>query len=242
MLWEACMNKQFFISEEQGEQLKGHNKFIEDIPFTNEDPIFNILLIATNQFIYAYQNFLEIMEVEFEKASSLLFKLYELLDKQRSMDESNEVITDIFHSFKWYIPFDDFCTLAKIINGKQLILEYLSTPKKEIVNAEEDFIEAIYFYIDKMTVWTSAINVINDRLKTSIKLKKSRKKHSIDIHKKGGLAKKAISDIKKAKAYELYEAGNYYSYAECAREIYQKVGVKDPRTIAIWLSKKYSKK
>jgi hypothetical protein len=238
------MNKKLLsINKLQVEQLKNHNEFIEDIALNSENPIFNILLITTNQFAEAYKIFLEIMEMEQEKANYFLIELYQLVgDREKNMKEKEMFLTNVFEAFRWYMPFNEFYTLGKILNDKNLILQYFSTHYENKADEVADFEEAVYLYIDKMIVWTSAINVIATKLKASINLKKSRKQHSIDIHKKGGIAKKAISEMKQKKAYELYEKGRYHSYAECARKIYQEVGVKDPRTVAIWLSKKYSKK
>ena len=40
----------------------------------------------------------------------------------------------------------------------------------------------------------------------------------------------------------MFEEGGYTTYAECARDIHIKLGIKDPNTVARWLSKLDNKK
>jgi len=58
-----------------------------------------------------------------------------------------------------------------------------------------------------------------------------------NIHIKGGQARADKFRVKKEQAFKMFKEGKYYSYAECARDIYKELEVKNPNTISNWLSK-----
>lgn len=62
-------------------------------------------------------------------------------------------------------------------------------------------------------------------------------KSELSIHQKGALARKEKYMKKKEEAFKIFQEGNFYSYAECARAIHETLEIKDPNTIARWLSK-----
>lgn len=61
-------------------------------------------------------------------------------------------------------------------------------------------------------------------------------KPELSIHQKGAMARKEKYRKKKEEAFKIFQNGNFYSFAECAREIYESMGVKNPNTVANWLS------
>ena len=63
-----------------------------------------------------------------------------------------------------------------------------------------------------------------------------------DAHDIGGDVRKKKSEEQKQLAYKMFEEGGYTTYAECARDIHIKLGIKDPNTVARWLSKLDNKK
>lgn len=56
------------------------------------------------------------------------------------------------------------------------------------------------------------------------------------IYDLGGEIRAQKSRENKEKAYSLFKAGGYTSYASCARDICDGLGVKDPMTVSRWLS------
>ncbi|MBF7690882.1 hypothetical protein [Acinetobacter pollinis] len=61
--------------------------------------------------------------------------------------------------------------------------------------------------------------------------------NEVKAHDLGGKMKAQKSKDKQEKAYDLFKAGGYTSYASCARDIYEQLGLKDPMTVSKWLSK-----
>ena len=59
---------------------------------------------------------------------------------------------------------------------------------------------------------------------------------TVDIHLQGAEARSKKYIDKKVEAFKIFKAGSFYSYAECARAIHEQLGIKDPNTIARWLS------
>lgn len=57
-----------------------------------------------------------------------------------------------------------------------------------------------------------------------------------DIHLKGAKARADKYKSKKEEAFKKFKDGNFHSYAECGRAIYEAIGVKNPNTVANWLS------
>jgi hypothetical protein len=63
-----------------------------------------------------------------------------------------------------------------------------------------------------------------------------------DIHLKGAEAKNKNLKLKMNEAISLFEDGEYHTYSQCALEIYERLGLKSPRTIEKWLSSHFKNK
>lgn len=237
----------FILTKEDYLKLEQLNKFQEDIELATFNPTFDLIILQWNQLACSYDSFLKIMGTTYEKLTPLLIELHEVFYDTLEVDGLSEqlkkIIISIYNECDWYISLDDFIIISLIQKEKYILLHKLKT----IIGFSEKtkVLEVFYLAFDKLMVWIQAVNIINERINISHELGRKLRnspKRVVDIHKKGGLARKAIIDAKKEKAYHLFETGKYHSYAECARDIYQKVGVKDPRTISVWLSKKFSKR
>lgn len=60
--------------------------------------------------------------------------------------------------------------------------------------------------------------------------------NTVNIHLQGAQARSEKYKNKKEQAFKMFRDGSFYSYAECARAIHEKLGIKDPNTVARWLS------
>ena len=63
-----------------------------------------------------------------------------------------------------------------------------------------------------------------------------------NAHEIGGDVRRKKSEEKKQIAFEAFKNGGYTAYAECARDIHIELGIKDPNTVARWLSELDNKK
>ncbi|HAV4296952.1 MULTISPECIES: hypothetical protein [Acinetobacter calcoaceticus/baumannii complex] len=229
------------------ETLKSFKKFKEELNLDESKPSFCMVLMSLNQLNYSYEYFCQIMKIEMDDFAKLLLafrkNLHEDLENTGLSEELKVDINNIYNSMRFYIHFNDVVLLSDICFEKEGLLNDLEN--LQFCKDSKKILSIFFLAFDKFFVWAQAINILNERIKSSInvgqKLKKQ-SKHVVDIHKKGAEARKMVFESKKAKAYELYEKGNYHSYAKCARDIYLEVGVSDPRTVSNWLSEKYSKK
>ncbi|OTG80471.1 hypothetical protein B9T33_08560 [Acinetobacter sp. ANC 5054] len=227
--------------------LKSLKKFNEELRLDENKPSFSMVLMSLNQFNYSYDFFCQIMKIEKDDFSKLLLgfrnNLYEDLENTGLSEVLKVDINNIYNSMRYFIHFNDVVLLSDICFEKKSLLNDLEN--LQFCRDSKQIISTFFIAFDRFFVWAQAINILNERIKNSInigqKLKKQ-PKHVVDIHKKGAQARKMVFELKKAKAYELYEKGKYHSYAQCAREIYLEIGVNDPRTVSNWLSEKYSKK
>lgn len=227
--------------------LKSLKKFKEELSLDESKPSFCMVLMSLNQLNYSYECFCEIMKIEMEDFAKLLLafrkNLHEDLENTGLSEELKADINNIYNSMQYYINFNDVVLLSDICFEKESLLNDLTN--LEFCKDSKKILSIFFSAFDRFFVCAQAINILNDRIKSSIKIGQKlekQPKHVVDIHKKGAQARKMVFDAKKAKAYELYEKGKYHSYAKCAREIYLEIGVNDPRTVSNWLSEKYSKK
>ena len=63
-----------------------------------------------------------------------------------------------------------------------------------------------------------------------------------NAHEIGGDVRRKKSEEKQKIAYEMFKKGGYTAYAKCARDIHIELGIKDPNTVARWLTKLDNKK
>lgn len=227
--------------------LRNLKKFNEELNLDESKPSFCMVLMSLNQFNYSYEWFCQIMKIEMDDFTKLLSafrkNLHEDLENPELSEKLKKDINNIYNSMQYFITFDDVVLLSDIVFEKVNLLDDLANLKS--CKDSKKILSIFFLAFDKFFIWAQAINILNDRVKNSIRVGqkiKKQPKHVVDIHKKGAQARKMVFETKKAKAYELYEKGKYHSYAQCAREIYLEIGVNDPRTISNWLSEKYSKK
>ena len=227
--------------------LKSFKEFKEELSLNECNPSFCLVLMSLNQFNYSYQYFCKLMKIEMDDFAKLLLSfrknLHEDLENIGLSEELKVDINNIYNSMRFYIHFNDIVLLSDICFEKEGLLKDLED--LQFCKDSKKTLSIFFLAFDKFFVWTQAINILNERIKSSINIGqklKNQPKRVVDIHKKGAEARKLLFESKKEKAYELYEKGKYHSYAKCAREIYLEIGVSDPRTVSNWLSEKYSKK
>ncbi|MDY6468973.1 hypothetical protein SKM57_10325, partial [Acinetobacter faecalis] len=226
---------EILLTAKDVELLKSLKKFKEELNIDESKPSFCMVLMSLNQFNYSYECFCQIMKIEIDDLTKLLLSfrknLHEDLENTGLSEELKIDINNIYNSMQFYIHFDDVVLLSEICFEKEGLLNDLVD--LQFCKDSKKIFSLFFLAFDKFFIWAQAINILNERIKTSInvgrKLKKQ-PKHVVDIHKKGAEARKMVFESKKAKAYALYEKGNYHSYAKCARDIYLEIGVSDPRT------------
>ena len=212
------------------------NKIFEESYSTlSDNPCIDILLNQIKNCLESIDSMLEHMEGDYEEKA---IELWNIFQYQNGNTLKQELSNKAFESFRVRVDFElseDFIVgLALIFSNLQLFRSTVLEHGEKIINdrCEKHSIFHSLKYLTDMAI------SIGELKYTFISQAKNYYRDDVEpnFHTKGGLARKEKYEQKKQEALKIFENGNFRSYAECARAIHQNLEIKDPNTIAKWLS------
>ncbi len=219
---------------------------IESLEIDTSNPLAETLSYLIHDGRAIVRAFLDRIKIEEDMFYHMLFdicldKVFAAFESDKDLEnaifdkenlENNQNLA--FNKLKSLFPLKIQFSQANLLG---ILLMLIDSSLQRVVAIQNDFTilhdEAYQeLILDISRTNASIVKVINEIELTNIILKTQ----TVNIHEKGAAVRKAKFEEKKKEAKRLFDAGNYYSYAAAARDIYEEIGVTDPATVARWLS------
>lgn len=239
-----------------------HNKiFEEEYPiFCEDNPCIDIILSQAHTYFKEFERLLSFFEGDCDEKITELRDIFwkphldEVISSGRDnaknknaydkiIQDRSTIDDDIVAKFKNRIDFDVEDSFIINLESNYCLVQvvyhfFLENPEQVIIDRYDKY--SFFGTLKHLTRSAIELGTLKEYFYTKANLH-----YGIDVeisfHQKGGLARKKKYEAMKQEALEKFRNGNFHSYAECARAIHNDLDIKDPNTIAKWLSSEFKK-